>query len=233
MLGVIHVNLTNHSFQILDEDAVPERYSTRSRLSTSLQGSNRSYADVAAALTISSFSSRISSLSLPTDGAQESSRTMPDLISIGLNDGGDHDHRARQQAGRSLNIDPEMPILEPQIFPFGSLESFPTVEDSTTIDRLRATAATTTVTTSSSNQVSTLPSAESINQNLIRPSVLSSSSGRISNNDMIRVLEPEMAEFDINLDVSVESYSSPPRQVHNFFCYGFLCISSIQSSILI
>lgn len=160
-------------------------------------------------------------MSRPTDGAQESTRAMPDLISIGVNDGGDRD-RARYQTGRSLNIDPEMPILEPQIFPFGSLDSFAPVEDSTTIDRFRATAATTTVTTSSNNQLSTLPSAESINQNLIRPSVLSSSSGRISNNDMIRVLEPE---FDINLNVSVESYSSPPRQVDTYSFYHHVVIS--------
>ncbi len=212
----------NH-FKFLDEETALDRYPMRSRLSTSVQGS-RSYADVAAAVTISSFSNRISSMSLPIDGAQEPSRTMPDLISIGVNEGGDRD-RSRQQTERSLNIDPEMPILEPQIFPFGSLDSFPSVEDSTTIDRFRATAATTTVTTASSNQQSTLPSTESINQNLIRPSVLSSSSGRISNNDMIRVLEPE---FDINLNVSVESYSSPPRQVHNLlFFRGFLCISSL------
>lgn len=95
--------------------------------------------------------------------------------------------------------DPDMPVLEPQVF-----DDFPVFDDNTVTVRSSANAPS-TATPMSGNRTPAGLTNETVNQNLLRPSVLSRSSDR-----SIRVLEPD---FDINLNVSVESYSSPPRHV--------------------
>lgn len=175
-----------------------------------------------AAATAGDGSSNSSNRSFGSIDFTEAFSAMPELgiSSIGRREdveGPQHSRSTRSNA-RNFIRDPSMPVLEPQVYPCNHLNS----SNNVTIDRGRATAATSTISLpspGSHHPISLSPELEMIHQNLTRPSVLSNSETSRANpssngNGRIRLLDA-VAEFDLDLNVSVEHYTSPPREVWN------------------
>lgn len=109
----------------------------------------------------------------------------------------------RRRSNRLLEVDPEMPVLEPQVYSFMPVEAYDTPGRSS----LNLNNGTVTVPRSSTSNNRSIYSPLSM-----EPQTYGRSrSRRNSNADRFQFME---ADFDFDVDVSVEHYSSPsPREV--------------------